>query len=92
MSEERKTDVHTAHCCLKHGCKYLDDNCTVTTGKRLQEYPCEECEKEAEDDAADAAIVVLDPDEGETEREYREEPGVQLGQWYWVSDCDCPYT
>lgn len=25
------TDVHTAHCCVRHGCKYGDDDCTVTT-------------------------------------------------------------
>ena len=37
-------DVHTAHCCKWHGCKYGDwkNNCTVTAGAK-QEYPCEQC-------------------------------------------------
>ncbi len=39
-------DVHTEHCCKKHGCKYNDEDCTVTTGKKLQSDPCEECENE----------------------------------------------
>lgn len=37
-------DVHTEHCCLRHGCKYGDDKCTVTTGKERQSYPCEDCD------------------------------------------------
>lgn len=36
-------DVHTEHCCLEHGCKYGDDNCTVVTGKEPQSFPCETC-------------------------------------------------
>jgi hypothetical protein len=36
-------DVHTEHCCLRHGCKYGDDDCTVATGQKPQSYPCEEC-------------------------------------------------
>jgi hypothetical protein len=38
-----KTDVHTRHCCVKHGCKYNDDDCTVYHGSLKQEYPCEYC-------------------------------------------------
>lgn len=38
------TDVHTRHCCASHGCFYSDENCTVTTGRALQEYLCESCE------------------------------------------------
>jgi hypothetical protein len=41
-------DVHTEHCCIKHGCKYSDPNCTVTTGKAPQSFPCEDCEYEEE--------------------------------------------
>jgi len=37
-------DVHTEHCCLTHGCKYGDTDCTVTTTKGTQSYPCEQCE------------------------------------------------
>lgn len=37
------TDVHDAHCCPQHGCKYSDPDCTVESGQ----YPglvCEDCE------------------------------------------------
>ncbi len=53
------TDVHTEHCCSRHGCKYGDWNgkgqplappfqspdriCTVTSGAEPQSYPCEDC-------------------------------------------------
>jgi len=37
------TDVHTEHCCARHGCKYSSEDCTVTTGKAAQSYPCEYC-------------------------------------------------
>lgn len=43
MREEIK-DVHTEHCCIIHGCKYNDPNCTVITEKAPQTYPCEDCE------------------------------------------------
>jgi hypothetical protein len=36
-------DVHTRHCCKLHGCKYGDDDCTVTTEAAPQEYLCEDC-------------------------------------------------
>lgn len=44
MSESQKGDVHTAHCCKWHGCKYGDwkNTCTVKAGAK-QEYPCERC-------------------------------------------------
>lgn len=53
-------DVHTEHCCSRHGCKYgywdgkterdpkwsyrSDEICTVTSGKAPQSFPCEDCE------------------------------------------------
>jgi len=37
-------DIHTEHCCIVHGCKYGDDDCVVTTGKKRQSYPCECCD------------------------------------------------
>lgn len=37
---DKKTDVHTRHCCLSCGCKYGDETCTVTTGVYKQEYNC----------------------------------------------------
>lgn len=39
-------DVHTEHCCAKHGCKYgEDDVCTVVrkVDPLPQSFPCEEC-------------------------------------------------
>jgi hypothetical protein len=38
-------DVHTEHCCLVHGCKYLygaDDEraCSVVNKSKKQAYPC----------------------------------------------------
>jgi len=38
--------VHIGHCCLRHGCKYGDDDCTVETGNDKQEFPCESCMEE----------------------------------------------
>ena len=46
MNESNLKDVHTRHCCAKHGCKYGDDNCTVVSGEKIQEYTCEICEEE----------------------------------------------
>lgn len=39
-------DVHTEHCCSKHGCKYGDKACPVATGKKKQSYPCEICHED----------------------------------------------
>ena len=36
-------DVHTEHCCIVHGCKYCDDECTVESGRARQSYLCESC-------------------------------------------------
>jgi hypothetical protein len=38
--------VHTSHCCKRHGCKYIDDDCPVESGPHKQEYPCEDCSEE----------------------------------------------
>jgi len=43
-------DVHTEHCCKKHGCKYSfgdvesEAECTVVNGEKSQSFPCETCE------------------------------------------------
>lgn len=42
-------DVHTEHCCIKHGCKYCDEDCTVMSGELEQSFMCEECEWEEQD-------------------------------------------
>lgn len=41
-------DVHTRHCCQRHGCKYGDEDCSVETGRLEQDYPCERCHEEEE--------------------------------------------
>ncbi len=41
-----KHDVHTSHCCEKHGCKYGDDDCPVAAKAAPQEHLCEECEQD----------------------------------------------
>jgi hypothetical protein len=43
-----ETDVHTEHCCFKHGCKYDDEACMVENGTKPQSHPCEQCEFEEE--------------------------------------------
>lgn len=39
-------DVHTEHCCTRHGCKYGDSDCPVEKGRKGQSFPCEACEAE----------------------------------------------
>ncbi len=39
-------DVHTEHCCIIHGCKYGDDDCTVVSGEKPQSYLCEDCDED----------------------------------------------
>lgn len=36
-------DVHDAHCCKIHGCKYNDEKCTVVNGA-CEGVECEDCE------------------------------------------------
>lgn len=38
-------DVHTEHCCVMHGCKYSDKNCSVRTRKKIQSDNCCECQE-----------------------------------------------
>lgn len=40
---QTKKCVHTEHCCIEHGCKYMDDYCPVWLGFQAQSYPCETC-------------------------------------------------
>lgn len=40
-------DVHTEHCCAKHGCKYGQPECPVANGQKPQSFPCEDCQWEA---------------------------------------------
>lgn len=46
---KKMPDVHTSHCCIVHGCKYQDSDCTVTTGTEPQQYDCEYCTDDRKD-------------------------------------------
>lgn len=48
MSELTK-DVHTEHCCLRHGCKYGDLDCPVYLQTKVQSHPCESCQHDDND-------------------------------------------
>ena len=41
--------VHVTHCCLRHGCKYGDEDCPVAAGTHEQMYKCESCDWEEEE-------------------------------------------
>lgn len=48
--------VHSAHCCVIHGCKYGDENCPVVLGDEVQESPCSQCFENA-DEAETAGVT-----------------------------------
>jgi hypothetical protein len=39
-------ECHRTHCCMRHGCKYMDDDCPIASGDLEQEYLCEDCHLE----------------------------------------------
>lgn len=43
MNKPNEIEVHIAHCCIIHGCKYGDDLCPVFKRVFKQKYLCEEC-------------------------------------------------
>lgn len=44
-SELREREVHAAHCCVEHGCKYSEQRtCPVVHKVVDQRYPCEQCD------------------------------------------------
>lgn len=61
---EYKTDVHTEHCCLRHGCKYRDPNCTVANGSKPQSWDCEDCEWEFSEGNSEYRIMKWLSDNG----------------------------
>lgn len=36
--------AHKTHCCIMHGCKYMNEDCAVVLDRVKQEYICEECQ------------------------------------------------
>lgn len=60
MNKKMK-DVHTEHCCVIHGCKYNDKDCTVVAGKAVQSHPCEDCidEERSKSIAKSTAVETL---------------------------------
>lgn len=53
--------VHTSHCCAEHGCKYGNAECPVVLGTHEQEYPCEDCDIEANEMKERAAFLAKHP-------------------------------
>lgn len=39
-------DVHSNHCCDRHGCKYGDPDCPVAAGILTPLYRCEDCPRQ----------------------------------------------
>lgn len=50
--------VHISHCCKWHGCKYGDPDCPVVNGEIEQEYLCEDCYKDLEDEEYHRGVIV----------------------------------
>lgn len=61
---EYQKDVHTEHCCLRHGCKYGDPNCTVENGTKPQSWDCEQCEWEFSDENSEYRLMKWLSDNG----------------------------
>lgn len=55
---EYQKDVHTEHCCLGHGCKYRDPNCTVENGTKPQSWDCEQCDWEFSDENSEYRLMI----------------------------------
>lgn len=52
-------DVHDAHCCKKHGCKYGDADCTVVNGPNPG-IRCEDCYDEPDVENINLALGAFD--------------------------------
>ncbi len=52
-----KNNPHPSHCCFNHGCKYGFDDCPVSLGVQKQQYPCESCSWEQEDNDCPCLLV-----------------------------------
>ena len=50
--------VHISHCCKWHGCKYGDPDCPVVNGEVEQEYRCEDCYEDVEDEEYHRGVLV----------------------------------
>jgi hypothetical protein len=55
-------DVHTEHCCARHGCQYMDPHCTVRGGlkkdRKPQSFMCEVCDDELRDGGLELAYLL----------------------------------
>ena len=56
---DRYKDVHTEHCCIRHGCKYDDDDCSVFVHGAKQSYDCESCDFEKQNDAMNSDLQII---------------------------------
>lgn len=81
-------DVHTEHCCTRHGCKYGDVHCTVAGGlkknRKQQSFMCEVCDDELRDGGLELAYLLNKMyDEGHS-------AGWVAGEHNYVCGCKTP--
>jgi hypothetical protein len=60
-------EAHQAHCCVRHGCKYGERRCAVTSGVVPQLHPCEQCSDQMVDQRIQRARTwasLFDPTDG----------------------------
>jgi hypothetical protein len=69
---ECQKDVHTEHCCLRHGCKYCDPDCSVTSGEKPQSYDCEDCVSDWNEDREDLLMMKWLFESGKLAGDWRE--------------------
>jgi hypothetical protein len=62
--EKMEKDVHTEHCCKRHGCKYGNLDCTVAHGNKIQSYDCEACGYEYSDENSEFRMIKWLSDKG----------------------------
>jgi hypothetical protein len=84
-------DVHTEHCCVLHGCKYMDEDCPVKTRKKKQSYTCEDCELDGITEIPDPDAQDYDVQEMYNERQMRDEIR-RLRRIIRECDCYCHET
>ncbi len=58
--DKSKYGVHQSHCCIKHGCKYGNDDCPVVNRKIKQKYTCEWCDDDGVKSVDELEIFYLD--------------------------------
>jgi len=78
MTDIQIRDGHSSHCCIRHGCKYDNENCSVVLGILEQEYPCEACELDVTDSPLLPIIRALIDDNKLREKHGEDTAGVLI--------------